>query len=242
MRRLLPIVVALVAALVFVMLTDGGRESRQTAPTLSYISGLLETLGLGLNEVTVTGQHRTLDRDIYDRLQLGGHRSVWLVDTEAARARVETLPWVQSASLKRVFPDRLHVDIQERRPRAVWSDGSRSALIDASGRILGAPTDGVWPSLPVVFGAGAPHHADAIIRATSRLAALRGKVTVFEWSANRRWTLHLKSGQKILLPAHGQSLALVQMTKGRPGRRLIDTKFETLDLRIASQAAITLRN
>jgi cell division protein FtsQ len=241
LRRLLPLAMALAAALVFAMLTEGGRSARQAAPLVSYLGTVLERIGLGLNEVTVSGQQMTRDSEIYDRLQLTVSRSIWLLDTKAARKRLEALPWVLKASLKRVFPDRLHIDIQERTPHSLWSDGRQTALLDMTGRILGAPLGKIEGNLPNIFGAGAQPHVDEILTLVKRLPALRDQVGVYEWTANRRWTLHLKSGQQILLPATGKSLALVQLTKGQPGQRLIDSSFQKLDLRIANQAAIEFR-
>jgi cell division protein FtsQ len=241
LRRLLPFAIALVAALVFATMTEGGRSAREAAPLVSYLGTVLERVGLGLNEVTVSGQRMTRDSEIYDRLQLTVSRSIWLLDTKAARKRLETLPWVLKASLKRVFPDRLHIVIEERTPHALWSDGRKSALLDVTGRVLGAPSGKIGKNLPNIFGAGAPPHVDEILTLVKRLPVLSDQVGVYEWTANRRWTLHLKSGQQVLLPASGKSLALIQLTKGRPGQRLIDSNFQKLDLRIASQAAIEFR-
>lgn len=238
-RRFVPVVLAMLAVFIFGVLTDGGQKARQTAPLHMYISLLLERVGLGLSEVSVTGQRMTSDSAIYARLNLAQQRSIWLLDTEAARRRVETLPWVAQASVKRVFPDRLHISIVERTPRAVWSDGRKTVLIDAKGNTLGpVPDAGPPPGLPVVFGPGAPEHADAMLKTIARIPALKGRVRVLEWVARRRWTLHLAGGQRVLLPEKGQSLALRLLTKGPHGQRLIDTGFQRLDLRVPAQAAI----
>lgn len=238
LRRSLPMAIALMAVLMFVILTNGGRVARETSPITSYVGTLLNRLGLGLNEVTVSGQRMTADRDIYDRLQLAKQNSVWLIDIEQARRRVETLSWVEQASLQRVFPDRLHVDIKERTPRAIWSDGHNSMLIDRTGRVLGPLGASKSSALPIMFGVDAPKHADAVLNAIAAFPDLQNKVAVFEWTARRRWTLHLRNGQKILLPAQGWTTALLQLVKGKAPRRLIDADFRTLDMRIASQTAI----
>ena len=241
MRRVLPIAMAAFAALTFSLLTEGGRQARRATPIMSYLDQGLEKLGLGLSEVVVKGQHKTRDSAIYDQLGLSDSHSIWLFDTEAARTRIEALPWVLKASLKRVFPDQLHIEIRERVPRAIWNDGSRTVLIDATGRVLGAAGTRETTDLPTVFGEGAARHARSIVETIHRLPGLRGKVGIYEWSANRRWTLHLKSGRQILLPASGLSLALVRLTKGRSGQRLLDTNFEKLDLRLKDQVAMEFR-
>ncbi|MBU2533885.1 MAG: FtsQ-type POTRA domain-containing protein [Alphaproteobacteria bacterium] len=243
LRRLLPYVCALIAVALFAVWTRGGTGTREALPMDAYLETALERIGLGLSEVTVEGQRMTGDAAIYDRLHLSDSRSIWLLDTQAARKRVETLPWVEKAVVKRVFPDRLHVVIRERTPRAVWSDGKRAMLIDRTGRVLG-PADASsaqTEALPTVFGAGAAPASNAIIETIEQIPELKGKVVVYEWTANRRWTLHLTNGGQILLPASGQSLALMQLINGKSGDRLIDLDFKKLDLRIASQAAIEMR-
>ncbi|MFT7575375.1 MAG: cell division protein FtsQ [Alphaproteobacteria bacterium] len=241
MRRVLPLAIAAFAALTFSLLTEGGRQARQAAPLTSYLGQGLEKLGLGLSEVVVKGQRETRDSAIYDQLRLNDSRSIWLLDTEAARRRIEALPWVLKASLKRVFPDQLHIVIRERMPRAIWNDGTRTVLIDMTGRVLGAVGSRETTDLPTVFGKGAAGHASTIVEMINRMPGLRGKVGIYEWAANRRWTLHLKSGRQILLPVSGLSLAVVRLTKGGVGRRLLDTNFEKLDLRLKGQVAMEFR-
>lgn len=240
-RRLLPLAIAVLAGVVFATLTEGGSQARQAAPMATYLGQLLEKLGLGMSEVTVNGQHMTRDSEIYDRLRVDDQRSIWVLDIDAARKRIETLPWVLKASLKRVFPDRLHIDIRERQPRMIWNDGRSTALLDGQGRILGVAAIERYPQLPVIFGKGAAKHANEIIDSVGRMPELRRKIGLYEWTANRRWTLHLKSGSKILLPSNGASLALVKLTEGQPGARLFDIDFEKLDLRLIDQIAVEFR-
>ena len=228
----------MVAVAVFAILTDGGRQARQAVPPASYFAQILESTGLGLSEVTVTGQRMTRDGEIYDQLQLNARRSIWLFDTEAARKRIETLPWILRASVKRVFPDRLDIQVHERRPSAIWNDGRRTVLIDNTGRVLGDIQAGNELNLPAFYGMGAAAQAPSIIESIDRIPDLRRQVGLFEWTANRRWTLHLKSGRQILLPSQDVSSALLRLTKRNLGVRLLDTEFEKLDLRLENQLAV----
>ena len=241
LRRLLPVAIAILASIVFAMLTDGGRQAREAVPVAVYLDHVLGKLGLGISEVTVKGQHMTQDSEIYARLQLEERHSIWLLDTEAARARVETLPWVSRASLKRVFPDRLHVDIRERVPIAIWNNGSRAVLLDDTGRVLGPATSGRFAKLPAVFGAGAAPHVRSILEIVGRIPELHREVRLYERVANRRWTLHLKSGQQVLLPARSENSALEHFTHGKKGQRLIDSNFKKLDLRLKDEMAVEFR-
>ena len=80
-----------------------------------------------------------------------------------------------------------------------------------------------------------------MLESIGRFPKLRRQVGLFEWVANRHWTLHLKSGRQILLPARNASSALLRLIKTQSGVRLIDTNFEKLDLRLENQLAIEFR-
>lgn len=241
LRGIVPVTVGISAIAAFIALTDGGNNAREVLPIAFYAGQALEKVGLGLTEVTLKGQRMTRDTEIYDQLELKQSRSIWLLDTEAARKRVEQLPWVQSAVLKRIYPDRLHIDIVERLPQAIWNDGRRTVLLDTDGKILGPAAQSQWTQLPVVFGADANSHVGRIVAMTNLIPALKDRIGLFEWTAKRRWTLHLKSGRQVLLPAGGEHLGLQQLTRGAVGDRLLDSDFEKLDLRVASQAAVEFR-
>lgn len=76
------------------------------------------------------------------------------VDTTAAARRVEALPFVRSARVERVFPNRVRIRLTERMPAAFASRPAGGfALLDESGRVL-ADRPERPPDLPEVTGAG----------------------------------------------------------------------------------------
>jgi cell division protein FtsQ len=64
---------------------------------------------------------------------------VLLVDSLAFERRLETIPWIERAFVKTDFPNRVFIDIRERRPLATFqgSDG-RYRVIDRDGRVVAA--------------------------------------------------------------------------------------------------------
>lgn len=67
----------------------------------------------------------------------------FLVDLEAVKRRVEELPWVHRVSVRRAFPQDLHVRFTEQRLVARWGEG---AWVNASGevvRLQGVEEDGL---------------------------------------------------------------------------------------------------
>ncbi|HEU5402249.1 MAG TPA: FtsQ-type POTRA domain-containing protein, partial [Terriglobales bacterium] len=80
-------------------------------------------------------------------------RNIYFVPLDDRRKALEQIPWVQSASVMRLLPNDLRVDIQERTPVAFIQFGQRVELIDGEGVIMDIPvgTRATW-TFPVVVG------------------------------------------------------------------------------------------
>ncbi|WP_294770795.1 cell division protein FtsQ/DivIB [uncultured Rhodoferax sp.] len=60
------------------------------------------------------------------------------VDLARVRSAFEAVPWVRHAVVRREFPNRLRVDLQEHLPVAYWGGESESRLINAQGEVFEA--------------------------------------------------------------------------------------------------------
>ena len=67
-----------------------------------------------------------------------GH-SVLGIPLDVRRSALEELPWVESAGVQRILPNRIRVELTERTPIAFVRNGTELALIDAQGVILDRP-------------------------------------------------------------------------------------------------------
>ncbi|HEY6249360.1 MAG TPA: FtsQ-type POTRA domain-containing protein [Candidatus Angelobacter sp.] len=80
-------------------------------------------------------------------------RDVFFVPLNERKQNLEQIPWVESATVMRLLPNRLAIRIQERTPVAFARVGSRAHLIDANGVILGMPANRQTKySFPVIEG------------------------------------------------------------------------------------------
>jgi cell division protein FtsQ len=111
------------------------------------------------------------------------------------RAGLEELPWVRRASVRRVWPDRLEVTLEERVALARWGE---SALIDVNGERFGGRTD---EPLPVLFGpAGTERElVQRYARFAKTVAPLGAKLERVVLSERRAWQLRLDNGLQIML-------------------------------------------
>ena len=103
------------------------------------------------DQIEVTG-NRIVSREavlqpfVHDR-----NRSVLRIPLDARRSQLEQIPWVESASVQRILPNRIRVELTERTPVAFARNGNELALIDAHGVILERP-QGEDLRFPIVSG------------------------------------------------------------------------------------------
>jgi cell division protein FtsQ len=80
-------------------------------------------------------------------------RNIFRVPLEDRRRQIEDIPWVGSASVMRLWPNQLRVQITEREPLAYVRVGSKIALIDSTGVIMDVPPrTKLSYSFPVIIG------------------------------------------------------------------------------------------
>lgn len=229
--RMVPIAAAIMGAISFLALTDGGRGIRHAQPLMVQIDRFAEQLGFGLETASVSGYRMTSARAVLDAIDMADTRSLIRFDSGAARRRIEALPWVAEARVSTVWPHAVEVRVRERAPFAVWQQGDKDILVDINGRRLAEVGKGSVDHLLVISGDGAPKAAGEIVQLLGTHADLKAQIVSLERIGGRRWTLHLSGGRSVLLPAKGIGPALEQFTEGVPGTRLMDADFRTFDLR-----------
>jgi len=137
-------------------------------------------------EVVVTGTLVRADPaqlELIVRRELSG--TFFTMNLETARASVAKLPWVRSVALRRQWPQRLDVTIEEHVPFGRWND---TALVDTLGGVFAADYEGVLPQF-----AGPPERAGEIAdryrEATATLAPLGLAVDAVRLSARGGWQI-----------------------------------------------------
>ena len=115
---------------------------------------VLENPYFFLSSVELHGARYAAPSEVEDQFVLDRGRSLLRVPLEERRQAIERIPWVRSAAVTRIFPDRIEVVIEERIPVAfLWTEAG-AALLDGAGVILDIPPDARF-ELPVVQGVSA---------------------------------------------------------------------------------------
>lgn len=196
--------------------------------------------GFALTTVNVAGNRQTSEIDILDAIGLNGHTSLIGFDAEAAREKIAMLPWVASATVRKVYPATLDVIIGELQPFAIWQHGSELTIVDREGGAIG-PYPGVGlRSLPLIVGYGAAEHASDFIARVAAYPDIARHVVGYVRVADRRWDLRLDSGVTVMLPDEGEAGALAELVAIDRAEGVLARDVETVDLRLSDRIAIRL--
>ncbi|HSS47256.1 MAG TPA: cell division protein FtsQ/DivIB [Burkholderiales bacterium] len=117
------------------------------------------------------------------------------VDLDEARSRFEKLPWVRGVGLRRQWPDRLEVALEEQVPVARWSNGG---LVNTYGEVYAAEADA---DLPLFSGpAGTSQDIAKAYAAFKQMLEPIQRVPVqVRMTTRRAWQIQLDDGSTLAL-------------------------------------------
>lgn len=103
--------------------------------------------------ITIAGTNNVNRSQVLDVMASDIDRNIFFVPLEQRKKQLEQIPWVQSASVMRLWPNRLKIVIAERTPVAFVEINSHIQLIDANGVIMELPANQAMRySFPVLVG------------------------------------------------------------------------------------------
>ncbi|MGQ4276629.1 cell division protein FtsQ/DivIB [Pseudidiomarina sp. E22-M8] len=184
--------------------------------------------------------------DVRDTLLGEPLGSFFSADVDQIRARVEAMPWVAKASVRKEWPDILKVFVVEQQPLAHWNANQRDdALVNQQGEVFYADKSVLQQALPYLSG---PQHAVAEAvkqyRNTSELLGLNG-FQVSQLELSERFALelllvdgtNLRLGREALLERVQRFIDLYPQLKEHR-----DAPMDTVDLRYDTGVAVRWRN
>ena len=111
------------------------------------IAGAADIQATGLTEVSRGEMLPVFGEDI--------GRNVFFVPLDERRKQLESIPWIERATVMRVLPDQIRVNVVERQPVAFTRQGQQIGLVDANGVLLTMPAAAMAAhhySFPVITG------------------------------------------------------------------------------------------
>jgi cell division protein FtsQ len=203
--------------------------------------------GIVVQGDTAHNSAATLRANVLPRLR----GNFFTVDLQKTREAFEAVPWVRRAVVKRQFPNKLRVQLQENEAEAFWGADSESRLVNTYGEVFEAnPGDVEQDEMPRLVG---PEGSAAQVLAMYHglkpmLEQLDLGIEQVALSGRGGWTLTLDSGatvelgrgatEEVLARSQRFAATLTQVT-AKYGRR--PEALVTADLRHTDGYAVKLR-
>jgi cell division protein FtsQ len=148
-----------------------------------------------LQQVVVTTSVEQVQRAQIEhtaRTALGGN--FFTVNLENARAAFERMPWVRSASLRRLWPDGVELSIEEHQAVARWTQmEGEPRLVNRQGEVFAANTEDPLPRLTGPEGS-AMRVLERYRAFSEALAPTGRKPVAVHLSAREAWQVKLDDG------------------------------------------------
>lgn len=202
------------------------------------IGSLTAFAGLRVHKIEIEGRANTPQPLLLAALGVHKGEPIFGFSLDAARDRIESLSWVKEASVERRLPDTVVVNIEERRPFAIWQNDNKFVLIDRAGNVVAHEDVAAFRKLPLVVGPGAPKAAAALIDALTARPELQHFVVAAVRVGQRRWNLLMTSGANVMLPEGHEVAALDRLMQLQQGHDLLDRPLMAIDMRLPDRLVL----
>jgi len=236
---------ALIFAAAFVIFTiKSNLIGRQLGTLSSQFYTFSASLGFDIQNIIIRGRRHTETKDLRDIVDLNRGDNIMQIDLNDLKKKIETLPWVRKANLRRsYFPNILQIDLQEREVKSLWQYQNNFYPIDSEGNIIYAdyiPTS----SMLLIIGAGAPDKIKDLMVSIQDDEEIFKRIKVANFISERRWDIVLddiKKGITIKLPEENIHEAWQKLIKLNNSVGILKRKLTIIDLRLKGKVIVKLR-
>ncbi len=188
-------------------------------------------LGFGIKGVTISGARELSEKQILDVMGIGRTNSLLFLDVAKLRDKLLSLPLVKDASVSKLYPNRVMIEIEERQPFALWQKDGAVKIIAADGTPITALNEARFINLPLVVGDGANARIAEYRALLDAAGDLRPRIKAAMLIAQRRWTLKMTNGVEVALPETGAGAAVAELARLQDDFGVLDKDIVSLDLR-----------
>lgn len=204
---------------------------------------LHEAETLPVKHVSVEGDIRHVNRDqLVEAVSPFVRGSFLDVDVASIREAGENLPWIQQIQVRRVWPDTLHLMVQEHKAVARWNDNS---LVNNLGGVFTPASDTMPVGLVQMTGPEGTSElmARRLVDIQQQVDALGLRVTAISMDKRRAWQVDFKDGLHLKLGrADGETRLQRFIEVYRDGLSSFREQIEAIDMRYTNGLAVVWKD
>jgi cell division protein FtsQ len=221
-------------------MVKGGHVEEVSTALSDSRNALANAIGFRITGLAINGRKQLTQDEVLAIGGVNGRSSLLFLDAAAVRDRLKANPWIAEATVLKLYPGHLQIDLVERTAFALWQCDGRLSVIADDGAMLEPYVARRFLSLPLVVGKGAETHARDFLALLSRYpqVSLATKAAIFV--GERRWNLRLKDGLDIRLPETDVAGALAALSRLDREDHLFSRDIVAVDMRLADRLAVQL--
>jgi cell division protein FtsQ len=218
----------------------GGQYATYVAENGSPADLVAKALGFSIDAVTITGLKSLTPSEILHDGGLSQRNSLAMLDPTALRDRLRGVALIQDVTVRKLFPNDLHINVTERDAAALWQKDGQLSLVSTDGTPIDGVHDDRFNGLPFVVGEGANTRIGEFQTLLTAAGELRDKVRAGIFVGQRRWTLKMESGVDVELPELDAVDTLKRLAEIERQSHILEKDVISIDLRIPGRITARL--
>ena len=246
LERRLPRRVGLIATLLLLAasaglgIVKGGHAERVLASLGETRNALANSAGFRITSVAINGRKQLSQDEVLAIGGVNGHSSLLFLDAASVREKLRASPWIAEATVLKLYPGHLRIDIVERKAFALWQRDGHLSVISDDGAVLEPYVSKPFLALPLVVGKGAETHAKDFLALLSHYPQVSSVTKAAIFVGERRWNLRLNDGLDIRLPESNAGNALATLSTLDKEDHLFSKDIVAVDLRLPDRLVVQL--
>ncbi|HAQ79820.1 FtsQ-type POTRA domain-containing protein [Bradyrhizobium viridifuturi] len=218
----------------------GGHVEEFTTALSDTRNALANSAGFRITTVGINGRKQLSQDEVLAIGGVNGRSSLLFLDADTVRAKLKANPWIADATILKLYPGRLQIDIVERTAFALWQQNGRLSVIASDGAVLEPYVTRRFLNLPLVVGKGADTRAQDFLALLDRYPQVRAVTKAAIFVGERRWNLRLKDGLDVRLPENDVGNALAALSKLDKDDKLFSRDIVAVDMRLPDRLIVQL--
>src|ERR1700694_4853276 len=164
-----------IAATVLLLLGSAGLgivkavHVEELTPALSDTrNAIANSAGFRITTVAINGRKQLSQDEVLGIGSVNVRSSLLYLSAEVVRDKLKANPWIAEATVLKLYPGQLQIDIVERSAFAQWQQDGRLSVISDDGAVLEPYMSQRFVSLPLVVGKGADTRARGFLALLER--------------------------------------------------------------------------
>ena len=212
-----------------------------TDEALTKVHNFSARHGLAVKVISIDGNYYTKKDEILKHLDIQKGTSILDQDPAEIKEKAEALPWIRSAKVQRILPNKILIKVAEKLPIALWQKNKTLTLVDDKGHLIEDADTKKFTYLPIVIGEDAAKRAPTLFSELTSQPYLQKRLSAAILISKRRWDLVLDKKLKIQLPEKNIGKSLKYLSKLQQDNKIDSKDILSIDLRVPDRLYVHLK-